>query len=166
MRWHMSWRADPAARQLADRHYSRQKVGAAQFVQAGSCVVFLTKDQDALWVTSFPIAQYVKHAWAGAWQCSIFRNEGNQRASELIREAVAATRAHYGDPPDLGMVTFIDTAKVRPILCRGIPTWGRTYRLAGFAEVGETKAGLRVFQLRPHDMPDAVPALPRCGSLL
>ena len=39
---------------------------------------FYTENQGgkALWVTSFPFAQYVRHQWAGAWVCSAFRNEG------------------------------------------------------------------------------------------
>src|SRR6185312_8205621 len=106
--WHMSNRADPAAARLADRHYNRQKPGTPQFAPTGSCVVFLTIDADAFWITSFPFAEYVKHAWAGAWICSAFRSEGAGRASDLIRLAVAATRAHYGDPPPLGIVTFLD----------------------------------------------------------
>lgn len=30
--WRLSWRADPRALPLADRHYNRQKIGSAQFV--------------------------------------------------------------------------------------------------------------------------------------
>jgi len=97
--WHLSWRADPRALPLADRHYNRQKIGAPQFVPPGACLVLLTADADALWVTSAPIAEYVQHAWAGAWVCSLFRNEGPVLSSELIREAVAATRARLADPP-------------------------------------------------------------------
>ena len=43
----------------------------------------------------------------GAWMCSAFRNEGPGRASVLIREAVSATRATYGDPPALGIACYI-----------------------------------------------------------
>lgn len=111
--WDLSWRADPRARALADRHYNRQKVGAAQFVPPGRCLVLITPAADAFWVTSWPFAQYVKHAWPGAWICSAFRREGGARASDLIRSAVAATRWLFGDPPPNGMVTFVDTDKVR-----------------------------------------------------
>lgn len=82
-------------------------------------------------------------------------------ASELIRQAVAATRAHYGTPPALGMVTFVDRRKVRPTMVRGEPTWGWSYRKAGFAHVGETKGGLMALQLLPRDMPEPLPAGPR-----
>jgi hypothetical protein len=114
----------------------------------------------AFWITSWPYAQYVKHQWAGAWTCSAFRSEDAGIASELIKEAVAATRAVYGDAPPLGMVTFLDTKEVKPIKVRGIPTWGRTWELAGFKHVGWTKGGLMAFQLLPSDMPAPHPALP------
>ncbi len=41
MRWLLSWRADPLARAIADGHYSRQTVGAAQFVPPGRCLVLV-----------------------------------------------------------------------------------------------------------------------------
>lgn len=90
MTWHISNRADPRAAALADRHYSRQTIGARQFVPPGRCFVLV--QDSAYWVTSWPFAQFVRHAWAGAWICSAFRNEGVGLSSELIREAVAATR--------------------------------------------------------------------------
>jgi hypothetical protein len=116
--------------------------------------VLLTADADALWVTSWPFAQYVRHAWAGAWMNSLFRNESPALSSELIREAVAATKATFGDPPPLGMVTFVDASKTRR---KRDP--GRCYRKAGFRCVGETKGGLVALQLLPADMPDAVAPL-------
>jgi hypothetical protein len=160
MRWCLSHRADPAAARIADRHYNRQKPGTPQFVPPGRCLVLLSECGNAFWITSWPFAEYVKHAWPGAWVCSAFRSEGAGQASELIRQAVAATRAYYGDAPPLGLVTFIDRSKVRPIKQRGVETWGRTWRLAGFREAGETKGGLLALQLLPADMPEAIPANP------
>lgn len=147
--WHESHRADPRARVLADRHYNRQKVGARQFVPPGRCVVLVTRAADAFWVTSWPFAEYVKHAWAGAWMCSAFRNEGTVRSSELIREAVAVTRHQLGEPPESGMVTFVDPSKVRTAPA----ALGWCYRKAGFEHVGETKGGLLAFQIAPDRMP-------------
>jgi len=161
VRWCVSHRADPAAARLADRHYNRQKIGSPQFAPTGGCCVFVTDCGRAFWVTSNPLAEWVKHAWAGAWVCSAFRSEGAGVASELIREAVAATRAHYGDPPALGMVTFVDRSKVRPTMVRGREVWDWTYRRAGFVDVGETKGGLLALQLLPDAMPPHQAALPR-----
>lgn len=135
---------------MADRHYSRQTIGAPQFVPPGRCLVLKTRALDAYWVTSWPFAEYVKHAWAGAWMCSAFRNEGANLSSELIREAVACTRAAYGDAPDLGMVTFVDQSKTRQ---KRDP--GYCFLMAGFKRVGKTKGGLIALQLLPHDMPTA-----------
>ncbi len=159
--WCISHRADPAAARLADRHYNRQKIGAPQFAPTGSCAVFVTVCGRAFWITSAPLAEWVKHAWAGAWICSAFRSEGAGRASDLIRAAVGASRAHYGNPPALGMVTFIDRRKVKPIMVRGEPTWGWTYKKAGFVYAGETQGGLMALQMHPADMPPPLAALPR-----
>jgi len=123
--------------------------------------VFVTDDGKAFWITSAPLAEYVKHRWAGAWVCSAFRSEGAGLASTLIMEAVAATRAHYGEPPPLGMVTFIDPGKVKPTMVRGRPTWGFAWKKAGFRLVGETDGGLLAYQLLPADMPEPEPAKPR-----
>lgn len=154
--WRVSHRADPAACLIADRHYSRQNVGSPQFVPPGRCFVLRreTATGRALWVTSWPFAQYVKHEWKGAWMCSMFRNEGAGRASELIRSAVAATLAHYGEPPALGMVTF-----VRPEAVRAKAHPGHTFVIAGFRYCGWTKGGLRTLQMLPERMPVAVPAV-------
>jgi hypothetical protein len=158
--WALANRGDPRCCDLADRHYSRQKAGSPQFMPPGGCCVLyagVPGDGEAVWGTSTPFARYVKHAWAGAWMCSIFRNEGAGRASVLIRQAVAATRAVVGEPPSLGMVTFIDRKHVRPYIGgpeRTRVIWGQTFRQAGFREVGETKSGLLALQLLPADMPE------------
>lgn len=123
---------------------------------AGCCVLYAhTTTGQAFWVTSTPFAQYVKHRWAGAWVCSAFRNEGAGQASDMIIEALAATRFMVGDPPPLGMVTFIDTRFVRPIMVRGVPTYGRTYVKAGFEFDGKTKGGLLAFRLGADRFPPA-----------
>src|SRR5262249_24688620 len=146
MRWMLSWRADPMARRIADRHYNRQTIGADQFVPPGRCVVLRTLAADALCVTSWPFPEYVQHEWAGAWVNSLFRNENpDNLSSEMIREAVAATLWIWPDPPELGLITFVDAGKVRR---KRDP--GRCYRKAGFQLVGETKEeGLLAWQLWP-----------------
>lgn len=154
MNWYLSNRADRRALPIADRHYNRQKPGTPQFVPPGRCLVLLTANADALWVTSWPFAEYVRHAWPGAWVCSCFRNESLSLSSELIREAVAVTKWFYGDPPKLGMVTFIDPAHVRRKR-----DFGRCYRRAGWSECGKTKGGLIALQLLPAAMPSGLAPL-------
>jgi hypothetical protein len=160
MTWTLSHRADADVVPLADRHYNRQHVGAPQFCPPGPAIVFKIKAAGvvkAFWCSANPDARYVKHAWAGAWMCTAFRNEGAGLSSELIRQAVAMTRAvaadkaswQFGNVPPLGMITFVDADKTRkkrdPVRC---------YRRAGFRHVGFTEGGLWAFQLLPCDMPE------------
>ena len=183
MRWRESWRADPAGRRIADNHYNRQKVGADQFVPPGRCVVLVIHDshqrEAALWVTSWPFGEYVKHAWPGAWVCSSFRNQlrdGNGFArhcsSDLIIEALAATR-YYWEPPSEGIITFVDPDKVKH---KRDP--GRCYRKAGFHVAGKapangtyrpvcicdgkpptTEGGLVALHMAPSQFPPAHPPI-------
>ena len=159
--WRMSWRADPVVRALADRHYNRQKVGAAQFVPPGRCLVLKTRDGKAAWIASWPFAEFAHHAWAGAWVNSLFRNESAHRSSDLIRWAVAHTRAYWPEVPALGIVSFVDPEKTLP---KEVPGW--CYRRAGWSHVGYTKTeGLLAFQQLPgarikrrsEPMPSPVP---------
>jgi hypothetical protein len=150
MKWERSHHADPRACALADRHYSRKTVGAPQFCPPGRKVVFLTDRADAVWATSWPFAEYVAHAWAGAWVNTMFRNESSHLSSELIREAVAATRYIWPDVPDQGIVTFIDMKKVRKKRDFGV-----CYRHAGWHECGMTKGGHLVLRQLRDEMPEA-----------
>lgn len=147
--WRLSDRFDPAALPLADRHYNRRKVGSPQFVPPSSCLVLKTAERNpdtgdpwAVWVTSAPFAEFVRHAWAGAWVNSLFRREGGPYvASDLIRWAVAHTRDRWPAVPELGIVTFVDASKTAP---KEVPGW--CYIRAGWSHVGFTQGGLHAFQ--------------------
>ena len=160
--WEQSWRADPRSRRVADRHYNRQSIGAAQFVPPGRCQVLYRRTDagQAFWVTSWPFPEYVKHAWPGAWVCSAFRNEGAGLSSDLIIAAVGAARSKW-EPPPLGMITFVNHRKVR-----GKRDPGYCFLVAGFQRVGTTKAGLIALQLLPEAMPEARPPTTKQLSLL
>lgn len=156
MIWRPSHRGDRPAVALADRHYSRQKPGTPQFMPAGSCRVLKAANDRAVFGLSFPKAEFVKHAWAGAWIISIFRNEtAGPLASDMIRQALAVMQTDfgYGAPPALGCVTFVDPRKVRGVMVRGERVKGFCFAKAGFRAVGETKKGLIAYQLLPHEMP-------------
>lgn len=53
MLWRETWRADPQAARIADRHYSRKTPGSAQFSPPGRCMILIR--DDALWCTSWPL---------------------------------------------------------------------------------------------------------------
>ena len=81
-------------------------------------------------------------------------------SSDLIRWAVAHTRATWPEVPDLGIVSFVDASKTAP---KEAPGW--CYRRAGWSHVGYTQAGLYAFQQLPgrkigrrgKPMPGAIP---------
>lgn len=157
MHWYLSHRFDPRANLLAKRHYTCQTPDSDQFVPPGSCLVLLTAQADALWVTSAPKAEFTHHAWAGAWVCSLFRNESSLLSSMLIREAVAVTRWYYelvlGETvPSLGFVTFVDAPKLRASPKKRAP--GYCYEKAGWTRLKETtkQHKLVVMQLVPDAM--------------
>ncbi len=159
--WRLSHKADPVACALADRHYSRRArcMGSKQIGTPARQLVLIGVDDLALWETRWPKPEAVWHRWPGAWINGYFRNESPERASELIREAVAATRWKWPEVPALGMVTWIDPREVRPTMVRGRPVWGWTYLRAGFEPDGETKGGKLAFVLPPSSMPEPSPPL-------
>lgn len=127
--WLVTHKGDRSCRILADRHYSRQHVGAPMFTRPGRNLVLRTAGADAVWVT-----------WSGirddgmrAWECTIFRNESEHLSSSMIQSAVAATLAEWGVPPPDGIITYVDQSKVRsrnPDFC---------FLSAGFQRIGRSK---------------------------
>jgi hypothetical protein len=163
MIWQASHRFHTPARLLADRHYNRQKPGSPQFMPPGSCRVLLAENKKAVFGLSFPKAEYVKHAWAGSWVCSIFRNENaGPLASQMIRDAMAVMQTLY-EVPSLGCITFVDPKKVPGVPVRGERIKGFCFHMAGFKLVGETKGGLLAWQMLPAAMPAPI-TLPTGGT--
>lgn len=111
--WQRRTKGDRAARALADRHYSRQAVGAAQIGPPGRLLVLVTPCERALWVSHHPLPEVVLDR-LDAWRCSVFRNEGAGLSSELIRSAMAVTAQLWAShlPAD-GWITWVDPDAVR-----------------------------------------------------
>jgi hypothetical protein len=119
--WQVRHRSDPAARALADRHYSRGRPGASWVGPPGRVLVLVTGDKTALWVTHWPRADLAQDG-LDARRCSLFRNEGPGRSSALITLAMATTLgwwavARPGWPwwtvlPADGWVTWVDPRRV------------------------------------------------------
>ncbi len=127
---------DPRGRALADRHYSRQTPGARDFTPPGRKMVLLTADATAV----FAAVENCDPTGARQWRCSIFRNEGATRSSDLVREATAMVyaywRTHYGYVPGR-LVTEVRVDAVRP---KRDP--GRCFRRAGWIDVPYRRRGM------------------------
>lgn len=110
--WQRRHKSDGAALALADRHYSRKRVGSNQLGPPGRKLVLVTADERAIWVTHYPNPELSLDK-LDVWRCVMFRNEGAGLSSELILEAMRATYDAWGDPPARGWATWVDSAKVR-----------------------------------------------------
>lgn len=163
MIWTRTWRADPRAAALADRHYNRQSIGADQFAPPGRCLVLITEAGDAVWTTSWPDPRFARHGLGDAWVCTLFRNESPHLSSAMIVEAIAATRAAWGDPPAGGTLTFVNPGKVRR---KRDP--GRCFLKAGFVRLpGLTQERKLVrLHLAVASHPDPEDAIGQQGDLL
>jgi hypothetical protein len=174
--WQRVSHLDPRARAIADRHYSRQTVGAREFTRPGNKIVLLCFDAAnrplALWVSQRPdpASGVARLDGLDAWDCAYFRNEGSLvKASVLIREAVAITVGIWGpggqegpvSVPADGFVTTVNPHRVAPTMRRGEPTWGYCFQRAGWIVRPErTKArDLVMLQLPATDLAGVAPVV-------
>lgn len=129
--WEHVKRCDPRARALADRHYSRQTVGAQEFMPPGRTFVLLRAA--AVW----GVVENDDPAGNRRWRCSIFRNEGGGLSSDLIREATMLTGEYWlgrHGLPSVPLQTEVDPRKTR---AKQDP--GYCFLKAGWSIVGERR---------------------------
>lgn len=134
-RWWLARSSDGAVRALRDRHYSTVRPGGRTVGPPGRRLVFRSMDGRAAWVSWWPMRP---RDGREGYRCTLFRNEGAERSSELVREAVSATEVVWGAGPDWW--TF-----VRPeAVASSVP--GYCFRRAGFRSAGRTASGLVVLR--------------------
>jgi hypothetical protein len=133
--WLRVTKFDRRACALADRHYSRRKVGSPQFMPPGQTIVLLTDDAKAVWGWWRPDPKSGIKQMNGldGWTCTIFRNESSARSSDLIlsAEEVLLTSGHTIGPD--GMLTYVWDRKVaseNPGYCFKCAGWRRKGRSA------------------------------------
>jgi hypothetical protein len=127
--WMTTHKGDISCRKLADRHYSRQTIGDPQFCRPGRNLVLRTAAGDAVWVTWHGI----RDDGLQAWECTIFRNESSYQSSDMISDAIEATIALWGNPPNDGIITYVAADKVKS------SNPGYCFKKAGFKHIGESK---------------------------
>jgi hypothetical protein len=113
--WLLAHKGHRAACALADRHYSRRKVGAPQMMPPGQTLVLVTPLHDAVWGWWRPDPSSGIKAMNGldGWTCTIFRNEGAVLSSLLVLDAERALVADgRGCGPD-GMLSYVQPRKIR-----------------------------------------------------
>ncbi len=140
--WQLTNRADIAVSRLMDRHYSRQTIGARQFVRTGRCVVMYLPgplypfhtEACFVWWSPAPGKANRKDGFDGWWHCAAFRNESAVLSSDLIREAIPFAVDAWGDPPH-GFDTYVMPSAVRSTKVpsrKGVDRTGWCFQMAGW----------------------------------
>lgn len=132
------------------RHYSRRDVKrprlTRQMIGPGESLALMTPDSRACFV--WRLTRYRRDAQTGV-ECSIFRNEGTELSSTLIKHAVDRAWERW---PGMRLFTFVEPVKLRRIndRHRRIRPPGYCFIMAGWILLeGETTRGLRTLELLP-----------------
>lgn len=115
--WHLVRSSDPVALDLFSRHYScrpiarrRKLCGSGNHARIGGPgkkLVLITGDGKALFVWSAP---HIRRDGQTGIYCSVFRNEGSVRSSDLIEDAVQVALHHFGRDR---LYTFVNPRKIQ-----------------------------------------------------
>lgn len=124
--WTQSSTSDQIARKLADRHYSRQKVGSYRFTPPGATLILVGENK--LWAVV--VSKYRQDNLAGTIVCTIFRNESDILSSELIIEATQLSLEHFKQSI---VYTYIDPTKIKSV------NPGCCFFKAGYIKAGYSK---------------------------
>ena len=129
---------DDSCRAIFHRHYSHRIYADGRrpklFVGPGQKCVLLRADGSAMFVWR----KFKSDDGQRGVNCAVFRNEGDELASALIREAMGLAWERW---PGERFYTYIDPRKVRPTMFRGYPVWGWCFYKAGWKYDGVGKGG-------------------------
>lgn len=150
--WMRVTKFDPRARALADRHYSRRKIGSPQFMPPGQTIVLLTCDGHAVWGWWRPAPSSGLASMNGldGWTCTIFRNESSLLSSELVLDAESAMVEYgYDIGPD-GLLTYVWDKRIRSV------NPGYCFKVAGWSVVGRSADNRKTLLQKTPDISTAV----------
>lgn len=136
--WRQVRDGHPVGKQLYERHYSaRANRDSKLFVGPGGKLVLLTEDCQALFVWR----QFKSDDGQQGVNCAVFRNEGPQLSSELLRQAEVIAWARW---PGQRLYTYVNPRKVRS------KNPGCCFKKAGWRRCGVSAKGLLIFEKHAH----------------
>lgn len=144
--WTKSHKADPRGRELADRHYSRRKIGAPQFMPPGETLVLVRPGAVWGWWRPHPSSGLKALNGLDGWTCSLFRNESQERSSDLI---LAAETALIADGRTCGPDGFLTYVFDRKVASRNP---GYCYKMAGYRVIGRSKDMRKTLLWKPFEL--------------
>lgn len=146
MTWQRVGKAHPACAALADRHYSRRKVGSPQFMPPGQTIVLYRPGAVFGWWRPDPGSGIRAMNGLDGWTCTIFRNESSGvLSSQLIREA----EAWITECGPSGLITYVHDSKIRSV------NPGACFKAAGWRVTGRSADGKKTLLQKPWCMAEA-----------
>lgn len=148
MAWNVVTKFDPRSAALADRHYSRRTVGSPQFMPPGETLILLSDDELAVfgWWRPHPASGIVAMNGLDGWTCTIFRNEGVRRSSELVLSAEVMLHDIKGQCGPSGMITYVWDKKIRSM------NPGYCFKVAGWRSVGRSADNKKTLLTKPFEL--------------
>ncbi len=143
--WWLTKDGDRACLELYERHYSayayRDGRKRSQFVGPGEHIVLRTYSGDAMFVWR----RFIDDSGQRGINCAVFRNEGQIKSSDLIRQACAIADFAW---PCARHYTYVDARKVKSA------NPGFCFLAAGWRRCGMTKSGLLILEHKPKEQPN------------
>ena len=140
--WVVERDGDAAGLFLYRRHYSARKYADGRkprlFVGPGEKMVLVSIDRAALFVWR----KFKSMRAEAGINCAVFRNEGAERSSDLIREASTIA---WGRWPGERLYTYVNSRKIRST------NPGFCFLAAGWTRAGTTRGGLVILETFPGE---------------
>jgi hypothetical protein len=127
--WQLAHKAHPDCAALADRHYSRRKMGSPQFMPPGQTIVLSAPGAVFGWWRPQPGVRAMNGM--DGWTCTIFRNESPVLSSTLILAAELFIVECGAD----GLMTYVYDRKIRSV------NPGACFKYAGWRVMGRSADG-------------------------
>jgi hypothetical protein len=141
--WRVVGKFTPEAAAMADRHYSRRKVGSPQFMPPGETLVLLAEQALFGWWRPHPDSGITSMNGLDGWTCTIFRNESVIRSSNLILAAEVALRDVKQQCGPDGMLTYVFDSRIRSV------NPGCCFKKAGWRVRGRSADGRKTLLHKP-----------------
>lgn len=148
MGWIRVGKFDTRTAQLADRHYSRRKIGSPQFMPPGQTIILYQPGAVFGWWRPHPSSGIKQMNGLDGWTCTIFRNETTMIASEMILEAETFLPDDCGPS---GLLTYVWDKKIRSV------NPGYCFKRAGYKAIGRSADGRKTLLQKDFSMRGLTP---------
>lgn len=130
--WERVTKFDARCAALADRHYSRRKVGSPQFMPPGETIVLYRPGAVFGWWRPHPRSGIKQMNGLDGWTCTIFRNESSGVLSSAL---ILAAEDFITDCGPSGLITYVFDKKIRST------NPGACFKAAGYRGTGRSADG-------------------------